>query len=159
MQRRCLCDSVFIAYLITLIYCSALQICLIFRRPFAPPISFSLGRNANLVSSGPARPGPAVPFPARGKEPKTRQRARHFDSPLPLETLTPPTKKGAAAPSLGFSPGEYGEHCSVSSGAFFKICFSLQWGTKQPPFLFSRAEKRRAPQGTEEKVALASDLH
>ena len=35
---------------------------------------------------------------------KTRQRARRFDSPLPLKTLSSPTKEKAASPSLGCVP-------------------------------------------------------
>ena len=58
-----------------------------------------------MFSLGPARPGRAVPFPARGREAKARQRARRSDSPSPWETPSPPAKKGAAAPSLGFAPG------------------------------------------------------
>ena len=113
-------------YLLFPIFCSALQICFVFRGPFAPPISFSFEAQCKLAffRAYAARTCPL--FLLVQKEGKDTPRGRRSDSPSPLETPSPPAKKGAAAPSLGFSPGEYEEYCSARSGAFYKTCFVLQ---------------------------------
>ena len=66
-------------------------------------------------------------------------------------------RPGPAAPALGFTPGEMRGILRCERRSVLELALFFNGEGFRPPLLFSRAEKRRAPRGGEEKRTLGTD--